>query len=800
MSKKLYKALESIALGYSEGSVSVDVLIKACDNYKLKTDFEDDFDYQIIVAKSCFDCLNGVEPDKELNKAIMPGQTRVIDGVMYIYSPTKVGSRVEYDWHVVQRGTKTGKDVGRGSKLDSEKIDDKQKFVNSLFPKDLSSLKPTGQNIGGSTGAQLMEDVNGNKYIVKRGKNTNNGHVQSEYLTNQLYDILGLRVPDYELYDDNGEAVILSKFIPMCKTPGLKDHKAMAQGFIADCLLANWDVYQNDNCLVDPAGRIIRVDNGGCLDYRARGTKKTFDDDILGTFKSMIQYNQSVYSTLDDADIKKQIQEIRSKKDDIVAFLKESGQDAMADIIEKRIDGLSKIEKYLNANQSLTSIPILPRTLKSEDEMYRELSEEELEQIWNDAQGRNGYAKLLNKGAQGWELLSEICKLRGFDARPQVVTDSEYWDLVKKDKSRQFFRGVSEDWHGRVTLDEMARSMLFDDECFYGSVGVYGEGIYAHKNNGHNSSYTASDYKQSDAWSHAKSYATQSGKGFIYKGLIAPDARIAQWDVLNRELSQLTVTSDPVKARKLQGDIEHIDIDIEEIDDKIRNSSKLIEQQVYADMNYDPTSIQDMELEISGTDWDKVNAFGEREIPSYEDFVIGKMQDWVKAQGGTATIGKGVVKFSLPDADSELSISKYQYDGPNSIKKKNAFTPGYNFAAQLFTDWMYREKVSRVESALKTARDNSGDMVAKLNEDKKALLEDRREKGKELKSLSVADPEKSVWQAVVANKHTCEVLGIYAALKGYDAIEVKSGNGSSNNFYVILNRTKLVMSNKIDNV
>ena len=77
MSKKLYKALESIALGYSEGSVSVDVLIKACDNYKLKTDFEDDFDYQIIVAKSCFDYLNGVEPDKELNKAIADIQKKM---------------------------------------------------------------------------------------------------------------------------------------------------------------------------------------------------------------------------------------------------------------------------------------------------------------------------------------------------------------------------------------------------------------------------------------------------------------------------------------------------------------------------------------------------------------------------------------------------------------------------------------------------------------------------------------------------------------------------------------------------
>lgn len=800
MSKELYKALEDIAFGYSEGSVSVDVLIKACDNYKLKINFEDDFDYQILVAKSCFDYLNGVEPDEEINKAIMPGQTKVIDGVMYIYSPTKVGSKVEYDWHVVQKGTKTGKDVGRGSKLDSKKIDEKQKFINSLFPKDLSSLKPTGQSIGGSTGAQLMEDVNGNRYIVKRGKKTNNGHVQSEYLTNQLYDILGLRVPDYELYDDNGEAVILSKFIPMCKAPGLKDHKAMAQGFIADCLLANWDVYQNDNCLVDPAGRIIRVDNGGALDYRAQGAKKPFDDDILGTFKGMIQHNQSVYSTLDDDDIKRQIQEIRSKRDDIVAFLKESCQEALADTIEKRIDGLSKIEKHLKSNQSLTSIPILPRVLKSGDEMYRELSEEELEQIWNDAQGTNGYNKLMKIGSQGWAILGEICKLRGFDARPQVVTDDEYWDLVEKDQSRQFFRGVSEDWSGKLTLDEMARSMLFDDECFYGSVGVHGEGIYAHKNNGHNSSHTASDYQKSDAWSHAKQYATQSGKGFIYKGLIAPDAKIVDKDALDKELKQLTITSDPVKARNLQSEIDAIDASIEGINDNIRNSSKLIEQQVYAEMNYDPASIQDMELEISSTDWDKVNAFGDREIPSYEDFVVGKMQDWVKAQGGTATIKRGVVIFSLPDANSELSISKYQYDGPNSIKRKNAFTPGYNFAVQLFTDWMYREKVSRVESALEIARKDSSSIVAKLHEEKTALLEDRSAKAKELRSLSVADPDKGIWQAVIANKHTVEFLGIYAALKGYDAIEVEKGNGSSNNFYVILNRSKLIMSNKIDNV
>ena len=340
--EKLYKALQSVALGYSKGNVSVDVLIKACDVYKSKTGFEDDFDYQVKVAKSCYDHINNVAPDAEISKAILPGQTKVIDGVMYVYSATAPGSQVPYDWHVVKK-------VGRGKNLDDKKVDAKQKYVNDLFPKDLSSLKVIG-SAGGSTGAKIVEDVNGNRYIMKRGDGgqyTNNGHIKNEYLANQLYDILGLRVPDYELYDDNGTAVILSKFIPGTKVPTMKDYNKLAQGFIADCVLANWDVYENDNCLIDFAGRVIRVDNGGTLNFRAHGGQKPFNDDILQTFQSMIQHNQSIYATLDKSDVLKQIQDIQAKKDDIVSYLKESGQDALADTIGKRIDNLKDVVAQL---------------------------------------------------------------------------------------------------------------------------------------------------------------------------------------------------------------------------------------------------------------------------------------------------------------------------------------------------------------------------------------------------------------------------------------------------------------------
>ena len=72
---KLLKALETFALAYNEGKCSVDSLIKACSNYKNKIGFVEDLDYDIKVSKSCFDYINGVEQDKEIAKAIVPGQT-----------------------------------------------------------------------------------------------------------------------------------------------------------------------------------------------------------------------------------------------------------------------------------------------------------------------------------------------------------------------------------------------------------------------------------------------------------------------------------------------------------------------------------------------------------------------------------------------------------------------------------------------------------------------------------------------------------------------------------------------------
>lgn len=788
--EKLYKALQSVALGYSKGNVSVDVLIKACDVYKSKTGFEDDFDYQIKVAKSCYDHINNVAPDAEISKAILPGQTKVIDGVMYVYSATAPGSQVPYDWHVVKK-------VGRGKNLDDKKVDAKQKYVNNLFPKDLSSLKVIG-SAGGSTGAKIVEDVNGNRYIMKRGDGgqyTNNGHIKNEYLANQLYDILGLRVPDYELYDDNGTAVILSKFIPGTKAPTMKDYNKLAQGFIADCVLANWDVYENDNCLIDFAGRVIRVDNGGTLNFRAHGGQKPFNDDILKTFQSMIQYNQSIYATLDKSDVLKQIQDIQAKKNDIVSYLKESGQDALADTIGKRIDNLKDVVAQLAQQVAIKDIPIQPRTLKTDAEMYRTFTPDEIKEMWDKAQGSDGRAKLFYKGSNGWDLLSTICKARGFDARPEVVTESEYWKQIAAHPDRQFFRGLDSNWH---STNAAVKSLLFEDDCFYGTMGVYGEGIYAHRNdtNGVSNNSNATNYKKTDSWGHAKSYAHTGGA--VVKGLISDDAKIIKYEDIRKDINSFVYSEDTKEAKKLQKEIASLDSEIIGIQDKIDNAGKNIEAQIHAQMHYDDASIKSMEAEIDSIDWGAVNAFGDRDIPSFSEFVEGKISDWVKAQGGTSEVKKGMVTFTLPNSSEPLSINTYQYDGPFSIKQKNPFTPAFNGAVKRFQDWMMREHVQKVTDAVKTALDKSGDIISKLNEEKRNKIQDRDAKKKTLDALSKVDSDKSIWGAIVSNRRSDETLGIWAALKGYDAIECKNGNGSSNSFYVILNRSKLIISNEVD--
>lgn len=780
----LRKALETIALRNGEGVVSDDLLIKACDAYKTKSDFLEDYDYHVCVAKSLSDHIHGLESNEEICKALVPGQTKVVDGIVYIYTSTP-NAKTRYDWRVL----KNAKQVGR--QVDSSKVDSKQKYVNELFPRDLSTLK-TIKQLGGSTGAKLVEDAKGNQYVMKRGKNTSNGHVQSEYLTNQLYEILGLRVPDFELYDDGGEAVLLSRFIPMTRVPSASDYPEMAKGFAADALLANWDVYQNDNCLIDSAGRIIRVDNGGALEYRAQGSKKNFGNDVVD-WDSMMKYNPSVLSSLSDQEKIDQIDSILSKKDDVLGFLAVSDQNSLATTFDKRFKSLESIKNDLEAKILRSSQKALPRQLKPEAEMYRDFTTEELNDFWVNIIAADYRNKINQTSKNGWELLDNICQSRGFNARPRVVDETEYWNTVSQ-VPYQIFRGLTGGWGGKA--DDYADYFKYNDNCYYGTMGVHGSGIYFHVNDGDDKSNTKTTYRKSDAYRGALGYSGSGG--VILEACLEPDAKVALVPDLQKEIENLT-PYDKAAADALDKELNDLLADLATADYALFNITQVTIDNIHKEMHWDEDSLVMSQMEIDNTNWGNVNENGEPEYPSFDDFVKGKMFDWVTKNGGKVKEkqpNSDVYVFSLPNSKETFMISRFQYEN-NAIKRKNAFAKAYNYPVRRFQDWLMNNHYKVIQKRVDREISDLGDAKQKAQREVNKLRRRVDAKEQELIDLKKAkDPNKDILSGIyedVVRNGSKEGIGVYAAIKGYDAIIEPHGNGGPNSFMIVLNRSKVIV-------
>ena len=127
-------------------------------------------------------------------------------------------------------------------------------------------------------------------------------------------------------------------------------------------------------------------------------------------------------------DLIHQIDSVTSKKDDIVNFLKESGQAKVADILEKRIDNLKKIkgeiekEERRKANLAAAKAgKIPPRKLVPAKDMYAEIEDDDLQAMLDEVAnlvGGKRYALTdYHHSDTGWTLLSKICQERGFDGQ-----------------------------------------------------------------------------------------------------------------------------------------------------------------------------------------------------------------------------------------------------------------------------------------------------------------------------------------------------------------------------------------------
>ena len=169
------------------------------------------------------------------------------------------------------------------------------------LPNDLSDIT-VGASPGGSTGAKLATDAQGNKFIYKTGGGaTPSEHVENEAATDIFYRDMGIKCPECRIYKENGKTVKLSKFVEngtllgdwlgkATKTQRDDMKKKLLKGFATDVLLGNWDVIGMgaDNIIIDELGEPWRIDNGGAMGFRAQGTPKKqeewksgFPDDIF---------------------------------------------------------------------------------------------------------------------------------------------------------------------------------------------------------------------------------------------------------------------------------------------------------------------------------------------------------------------------------------------------------------------------------------------------------------------------------------------------------------------------------------
>jgi hypothetical protein len=193
------------------------------------------------------------------------------------------------------------------------------------FPLNTEDLKDLGP-AGGSTGARIVVDKNGQKYILKAqgGRQAADGmaHLREEALADELYRAMGVHVPESKLYElGNGQVAKLSKFeegTELGRLSGDAFERAAQKAtgnFAVDVLLGNWDTtgLGLDNMMLGADDILRRIDTGGSLRYRAQGAPKgqAFGD-VPGEMDSLRDPNinpdaAQIFGKLTDDEIAEQI-------------------------------------------------------------------------------------------------------------------------------------------------------------------------------------------------------------------------------------------------------------------------------------------------------------------------------------------------------------------------------------------------------------------------------------------------------------------------------------------------------------
>lgn len=210
-------------------------------------------------------------------------------------------------------------------------------------PIQFDNLKKVGPQLGSNPGGQY-EDADGNKYYVKQVQSNN--HANSELLAAALFGAAGGDTFAYVPVDHGDKKYVATKWELLEKnnmdqlTPDQK--KAAQKQFAIQAWLGNWDAagLTGDNVGV-LKGKVIPLDFGGSLNYRAQGAPKAY-----GAFGS--QAND--FDTLRDKTVNPKAAELYG--DMTPAQLMESANQ-LKSVSDQKIEEL--VQKY-NMHYSMVQI------------------------------------------------------------------------------------------------------------------------------------------------------------------------------------------------------------------------------------------------------------------------------------------------------------------------------------------------------------------------------------------------------------------------------------------------------------
>jgi hypothetical protein len=215
------------------------------------------------------------------------------------------------------------------------------------------SVLPSAGTIGGSTGARLVGDGAGRRFVDKAGASTSVGHVTEESIADRVYEAAGVPVADHRLLALSGDTVKRSRFVEGEDLATYLGHASaeereavlerLRDGFAADALLANRDAIgaAGDNIIVR-GGVPIRIDNGGSLRYRARGSLKSdFGRDVyeLRSLRDPARspYTRMVYGPISDDRLRRQVLELEARRAEILAAIPDAD---LRRTVEERLDDM----------------------------------------------------------------------------------------------------------------------------------------------------------------------------------------------------------------------------------------------------------------------------------------------------------------------------------------------------------------------------------------------------------------------------------------------------------------------------